>query len=77
MSKSAYVNRKCDRCGSESGPIDAAHPGVFDSWGELNYTEINGTKSSNGPHSRNFSDVCPKCLQALHEWWANGKPISS
>lgn len=66
MSQRKIEVMECDRCGrvDEIRTQSASY-----AWGQINFSEQNGPRHSNGPHSREFSDICPDCMASLYAWW--------
>lgn len=65
-----YVCDRCDRVDEIRNAYDSHE------WGKATYFQYNGPKYNSHPARKsNVSepDICPKCLNELHEWWMKGK----
>ena len=76
MAQSKIDVYKCDRCDRVTELRNENDHHVFYEWGKAQYFQFNGpkynrhiTSKSNVPEP----DICPKCLNELHEWWMKGK----
>lgn len=72
MTQSSISVYKCDRCDR----VDEIRK-AYDSyeWGKATYFQYNGPKYNSHPTAKTTvpPDICPTCLNELHEWWMKGK----
>lgn len=67
---SVYVCDRCDRVDEMRDLGDSYE------WGKAQYFQFNGPKYNRHISSKTNvpePDICPTCLNELHEWWMKGK----
>jgi hypothetical protein len=73
MAQSSISVYRCDRC-DRVDEIRNSHESY--EWGKAQYFQFNGPKYNRHICSKTNvpePDICPKCLNELHEWWMKGK----
>jgi hypothetical protein len=67
---SVYVCDRCDRVDEMRSLRDSYE------WGKAQYFQFNGPKYNRHITAKSTvpePDICPTCLNELHEWWMKGK----
>lgn len=65
-----YVCDRCDRVDEIRKAYDSHE------WGKATYFQYDGPKHNRHPTTKTTvpePDICPTCLNELHEWWMKGK----